>query len=145
MIQENEGYWILGVGEASGPLIGGNLCTFNLLHGTDHMPDIRGSILFIEDDFLSVPETFDRDLTSLTQQPGFEEVSGLLIGRFQRAVNMSRAKLTAILAANERLARLPTIANVDFGHTDPLATIPLGEIALIDSREHGATITIRPS
>jgi hypothetical protein len=64
------GFWVMGEGLADGHLVGGNLCTLNLLHGTEFMPDLAGAILFVEDDFESMPHTFDRDLTSLTQQPG---------------------------------------------------------------------------
>ena len=47
---DNEGMFIINEGEASGKIIGGNLCTLNLLQGTEYMPDIKNSILFLEDD-----------------------------------------------------------------------------------------------
>ncbi|MBD3329849.1 LD-carboxypeptidase, partial [Candidatus Dojkabacteria bacterium] len=47
---KNEGYWTIHEGEAEGKILGGNVGTFNLLHGTQYMPDISDSILFIEDD-----------------------------------------------------------------------------------------------
>ncbi len=100
-IQDNGGYWVMAEGRAEGPLLGGNLCTLNLLQGTEFMPDLRGAILFIEDDFESHPATFDRDLTSLTQQSGFDQVVGLLIGRFQTQVEMDRSKLEQIVASKQ--------------------------------------------
>lgn len=112
--------------EASGQLIGGNLSTLSLLQGTEHMPGLDGSVLFLEDDYLSFPENFDRQLTSLSHQPGFEGVRGVLIGRFQAEVGMTRSKLQHIIDSNRRLAELPIIANLDFGHSDPILTIPLG-------------------
>ncbi len=65
---KNEGFIILNRGESECNIVGGNLYTFNLLHGTEFMPDISNSILFIEDDamvgdFFSVE--FDRNLQSL--------------------------------------------------------------------------------
>lgn len=59
---------IIYEGKAEGKIIGGNLCTLNLLQGTEYMPDINDSILFIEDDGLVGKEfvrEFDRDLQSL--------------------------------------------------------------------------------
>lgn len=125
-IEKNDGFWVLREGIAEGHLVGGNLCTLNLLQGTEYLPELAGAVLFIEDDFESMPHTFDRDLTSLSQQPGFEEVRGLLIGRFQRSVGMTRETLQEIIRNNRRLDGLPILANVDFGHTDPILTIPVG-------------------
>lgn len=129
---KNEGWWTVNPGSAEGTSIGGNLCTLSLLQGTDYMPIARDLILFVEDDHETHPRTFDRDLTSLTQQPWFERVRGLLIGRFQQsAVNqefgpVTREKLLAIIERNVALRNLPIIANVDFGHTYPIFTFPIG-------------------
>ena len=141
-IHPNEGHWVLADGECEGRLIGGNLCTLNLLQGTEFMPDLRGAIVFVEDDFLTFPEVFDRDLTSLTQQPGFEEVRGLLVGRFQPVSGVARDDLQAIVDSKRELAGMPIVANVDFGHTDPLMTIPVGGDASVVARGGTATITI---
>ena len=46
---------IIQEGEAEGTIIGGNLCTINLLQGTEYMPSLENSILFIEDDEESHP------------------------------------------------------------------------------------------
>ncbi len=125
-IEDSDGYWVVNEGAGEGTLVGGNLCTLNLLHGTEYMPSLDGAVVFIEDDLESKPYTFDRDLTSLTQQTGFDGVRGLLIGRFQRSVEMSTSKLAAIVSRNPNLAGIPVLANVDFGHTDPLLTLPVG-------------------
>lgn len=132
-IEPNDGYWVMSDGIAEGRLLGGNLCTLNLLQGTEFMPELADSIVFIEDDFESKPHTFDRDLTSLAQLPEFAGVKGLLIGRFQRDVGMTRLKLNSILRGNPRLDRLPIVANVDFGHTDPILTLPVGGAARLDA------------
>ncbi len=132
-IEDNDGWWVMAPGQAEGRLIGGNLCTLNLLQGTEFMPDLSDSIVFVEDDFESMPHTFDPDLTSLTHLPGFAGVRGLLVGRFQREVEMTQAELAAIIANNSRLAGLPILANVDVGHTDPIATLPVGGSARMEA------------
>ncbi len=53
-------------------------------------------------------------------------IRGLIIGRFQQASGMSRNLLEQILHRQEALIGLPVMANVDFGHTSPLATLPVG-------------------
>lgn len=125
----NEGHWILQPGEAEGIILGANLCTFNLLQGTSYMPSLDNSILFLEDDALTGKETavsFDRDLQSLIHQPGFEKVKGLVIGRFQQASQMNLNLLKTIVQTKKALQGMPIIANVDFGHTDPMITFPIG-------------------
>jgi muramoyltetrapeptide carboxypeptidase LdcA involved in peptidoglycan recycling len=126
ILRTSERWWSIRGGRASGRLVGGNLCTLNLLQGTPHMPSLDGAVLAVEDDELSDPAIFARDLTSLLQQPGAAGIRGLLIGRFQQASGMSRDLLEQILHRQERLIGLPVMANVDFGHTSPLATLPIG-------------------
>ncbi len=125
-ILPNSGFWILNKGEAEGTIFGGNLCTFNLLQGTEFMPDISNSILFLEDDSIVDASTFDRDLQSLIHQPNFETVKGIVIGRFQKDSEMSFEKLKFIIKSKDELKNIPIIANADFGHTNPLFTFPIG-------------------
>ena len=103
--------------QGAGRLVGGNLCTLNLLQGTPYWPSLDGVILAVEDDFQTDPATFARDLTSLLQQPDAAGISGLMVGRFQRASGLSRGLLEETVARQQRLAGLPVLANLDFGHT----------------------------
>jgi muramoyltetrapeptide carboxypeptidase len=126
---KNEGFIILNKGECEGTVFGGNLCTLNLLQGTEFMPDISHSILFLEDDDFGGDGSdifFDRNLQSLIHQPNFEKVKGIVIGRFQKGSKMNLEKLKYIIESKEELKSIPIIANVDFGHTNPLITFPIG-------------------
>jgi muramoyltetrapeptide carboxypeptidase len=123
---DNLGYLVVNEGSTEGTLLGGNLSTLNLLQGTEYFPDIRGSILFIEDDYESKAVNFDRDLQSLIHQPGFSEVKGIAIGRFQKASEMTDDKLIKIIKTKKELDNIPVIANLDFGHTQPMITFPIG-------------------
>lgn len=132
---ENKGYATINEGEAKGTIIGGNLCTFNLLQGTEFMPSLKESIFFIEDDYESKPQHFDRDLQSLIHQSGFEEVRGIIIGRFQKESNMTNELLTKIIKSKKELQGIPVISNVDFGHTTPIITFPIGgKVEIISSK-----------
>ena len=122
----NAGPRVINAGEARGKVIGGNLCTFNLIQGTEFMPDLKDSILFIEDDEETKPYIFDRDLQSLIHQPGFDGVGGIAIGRFQNASKITFEMLSKIIKTKRELVDIPVIADLDFGHTTPQITFPVG-------------------
>lgn len=122
---ENNGYWVINSGSAIGNIVGGNQCTFNLLQGSEFMPNIQDSILFIEDDDEAHVATVDRDLQSLIHQPGFEKIQGIVFGRFQTATKMTQELLTQIIKMKKELDHLPILANVDFWHTTPMITFPI--------------------
>ena len=122
----NDGPLVINTGRASGTILGGNLCTLNLLQGTEYFPDLEGCILFLEEDYASFPRMFDRDLQSLIHVPSFGGVRGIAIGRFQKASEMPNNILAQIIKTKRELNSLPVIANVDFGHTDPRITFPIG-------------------
>ena len=133
---KNEGWWVIRSGSAEGKIIGGNLGTFDLLLGTPYRPVFEAdTILFIEDCFTSGGDAgaFERNLQALMYQEDFKNVRALVIGRFQKASEVSREKLEFILD-KPQLKNLPIIANVDFGHTTPLLTLPIGGSARITPR-----------
>jgi muramoyltetrapeptide carboxypeptidase LdcA involved in peptidoglycan recycling len=131
---QNMGYIVINPGEAEGTIIGGNLCTLQLLHGTEYMPTLKDKILFIEADSITdghcVVE-FDRDLQSVIHQPYFNTVKALVIGRFETKFGMDDEKLKLIIHSKRELQEIPVIAGADFGHTMPMFTFPIGGIARI--------------
>ncbi|CAH2213114.1 S66 family peptidase [Tepidibacter aestuarii] len=126
MFYENNGYITVNKGSAKGEAIGGNLCTLNLLQGTKYMPDLKDKIVFIEDTSSSFAEEFDRDLQSLIHQPDFDKVKGIVIGRFQVGSKITKEKIIKIIKTKKELNNIPVIADVDFGHTTPHITFPIG-------------------
>ncbi|OQB05988.1 MAG: Microcin C7 self-immunity protein MccF [bacterium ADurb.Bin212] len=138
----NKGFRVVYEGEAEGTIIGGNLCTLNLLQGTEYMPSLHNSIVFIEDDYESNAVTFDRDLQSLIHQPDFSGVKGMVIGRFQVASEMTPSLIEQIIRSKKELHSMPIIYDVDFGHTDPKITFPVGGEVNIMTSKKCASITI---
>lgn len=131
---KNDGYWTIHNGTAKGTIIGGNLGTFNLLLGSAYRPAFeKDTILFIEDTEDANLLIFERNLQALIYQPDFGNVKGLVIGRFQKGSKITREGLKFILNNKKELAHLPIIANVDFGHSTPLLTIPIGGIATLNN------------
>lgn len=139
---KNNGYWIINEGEAMGKIIGGNQCTLNLLQGTEFMPDIKNSILFLEDDYEAHAGTIDRDLQSIIHLPNFKYVKGVVFGRFESASNITRPLMTKIIKSKKELNNIPVVANADFGHTGPLITFPVGGIAKISVKNSKVKIAI---
>lgn len=141
---KNKGMIVINDGKAEGIIIGGNLCSFNLLQGTKYMPDLTGKILFIEDDALvgkEFPYEFDRNLTSLIQQPNFDKIRGIVIGRTQTQTGMNLTKWKKILNKKE-LKKIPIIINANFGHTTPNSTIPIGGLCKIDTSSDNKKIIL---
>ena len=129
---KNEGYWNIHNGEAEGTIVGGNLCTFNLLLGTKHRPSFaENTVLFVEDTESSSIKEFDRNLQALCYQPDFKNVKALVIGRFQKGSKVTREQVEFMINNKPELENIPVLANVDFGHATPILTIPLGGTAII--------------
>lgn len=139
---KNSGWIAINDGEARGTILGANTCTFNLLQGTEYFPDISGSILFLEDDAESKLVNFDRDLQSLIHVPNFDKVRGLVLGRFQNASKITTEHLVKLVKSKRELDYMPVLANVDFGHTDPMITFPIGGEARLTVSEKKSALTI---
>lgn len=139
---KQDSYLVLQEGEAEGKLIGGNLSTLNLLQGTEFMPSLQDAVLFLEDDEESHPQSFERALQSLLHMPDAGNVRALLIGRFQKDSHMTEEALRKIIFSKEELKGIPIIANVNIGHTSPMATIPLGAKATISAFGNDTEIMI---
>lgn len=139
---KNEGCSVIHEGTAKGTIVGANLCTFNLLQGTEYMPSLQDTILFLEDDSQSQLHDFDRDLVSLIQQPGFSGVKGIVFGRFQNSSHVTLEAFTRMISTKNELAKIPIIANVDFGHTNTIITYPIGGSVSMESITGKSSIKI---
>ena len=113
-----------------------------MLQGTEYFPSLTDSILFIEDDEESSPVHFDRDLQSLIHLPNFKEVEGIVIGRFQNASKISDEILVKIIKTKKELDSIPVLANVDFGHTSPIITFPIGGEAELEVGQSTTKLTV---
>lgn len=141
-IYSQDDYLVIQGGEATGKLIGGNLSTLNLLQGTEYMPSLQDSILFIEEDEEAHAFSFDRHLQAILHLPDSSGMKGLLIGRFQKNSNVTESALRKIIAGKAELKEIPVIANVNIGSTQPIATLPLGAKAMISGLKSKTRITI---
>ena len=138
-------YSVIQEGEAEGTVIGGNLCTLNLLQGTEFMPSLENVILFLEDDNIMgdyfVPE-FERNLQSLLQVKG-AKIVGVVFGRFDESCKLTREKIMRIVQNKRQLAGIPIIFNADFGHVFPFFTFPIGGTVKIAAGAESVNIFIK--
>ena len=135
---KNDGWWVLNEGNAQGVLEGGNISTLVLLNGTDFAVKFeQPTILAVENCFISGADKveFLRQLQAMAQQKNFAQVKAILIGRFQKDSQVTKADLEYIVKSIPQLKGLPIIANMDFGHTTPIATLPLGgKCTIVDGK-----------
>lgn len=121
--------------KANPKIIGGNLCTLNLLQGTPFMPDLKDKVLFIEDDNIMgnyFVYEFDRNLQSLLQVCGAESVKGIVFGRFNESCKLDKDMITKII--KDKVAPdIPVVFGVDFGHVFPMITYPIGGTVRIEA------------
>lgn len=142
----NEGMFVINEGDAEGDIVGGNLCTVNLLQGTEYMPDISNKVLFLEDDDMAGKiylMEFDRNLQSLMHMPEFKTVKGIVLGRSQVATAMTKEKWIKLIKNKKELASIPVVAGADFGHSTPIFTFPVGGRAKVSAHGNDIRITIK--
>jgi len=83
--------------------------------------------LCIEDDsYDSIPETVKRHVQALMQQSFFRQVKAILVGRFQGQSRATNRMISDIIISKNIDPKIPVIVNLDFGHTDPKFTYPVG-------------------
>lgn len=141
-VHNNGGWIVINKGIATGSIIGGNLGTLSALFGTEYMPNLKNKILFLEDDECEKFNEFDRLLQALVHQPDFSSVKGIVLGRFQVASEMSNEFIRELFMIRPELEKIPIIANVDFGHTSPMITYPIGGEVAVNVNEKKSTIEI---
>lgn len=142
----NKGMKVVNSGKAEGKIIGGNLCTLNLLQGTEYMPDLDNSILFIEDDGetgKAFIKEFDRNLQSLLHCAKGKKTKGLVIGRAEQVSEMNYDKWKKIIESKSELQNIPIIIDADIGHTTPIFTFPIGGDANIVANDEKIEIKFK--
>jgi muramoyltetrapeptide carboxypeptidase len=141
-MKKNSGWLWLKDGKAEGPLIGG--CLFSLMHlrGTKYWPEFKGTILFWEisenDSNIFEGEAIsavDSHLIDLENSGVFEEISGMVIGRPYHYSKKMEKRLISLVKERTKKFNFPILYRVDFGHTDPMITLPIGAKSTLDSKE----------
>jgi muramoyltetrapeptide carboxypeptidase len=128
---------ILKAGKARGRLLGGNLSLIACLMGTAFLPNMRGSILFLED-VEEAPYRVDRMLAQLLNAGVLYRLAGLMFGKFTycNPANPSEPHfvIDQVLDEYANTIKRPVAANFQYGHIPRKLTVPIGLQALLDTK-----------
>lgn len=139
--KNNPGWTIAREGIAQGKLIGGHLGTLLCLAGTKYWPDLKNHILFLETDEEDVgPTNVVRQLRHLQQLGVFDDISGLLVGRIPSMLGLKDEMRIESLLEDVVDRDIPVVTQMDIGHTNPIATIPVGVNAEISTEKNTLTL-----
>jgi muramoyltetrapeptide carboxypeptidase len=129
----NAGPRTLRRGKAQGMLVGGCLPSIMHLRGTPYWPELEGAILFWETpEGGYTPADVDSHLADLKLSGVFDQIAGMVIGRPYAYDQPARAEFERIVLQSTREWAFPIICDMDFGHTDPVCTLPIGASAALD-------------
>ena len=124
-------------GKASGILVGGNFSLLASLMGTPYLPDLRKTILVLED-VDEAPHRVDRMFAQLRHAGILKGIAGLVLGKFTDCVpsDPSKPHLTIEQVLQEAVSTVscPVLTNLQYGHIAKKLTIPFGVRATIDTR-----------
>ncbi len=131
--------WNKGIAE--GPLVACNLTVASHLLGSQHMPNLKGAILVLED-IGEEPYRIDRMLTQWRLAGLLQNLAGLAFGNFQEFTEDKRNKrsvhsfeINEVLKERSIDLKIPIIANLPIGHCQGNAAIPLGRQAVLDGNK----------
>ncbi|WP_224999153.1 S66 peptidase family protein [Cesiribacter sp. SM1] len=141
-IVNEDGFWPVNQGEAEGKSIGGNLLTINFLLGSEFMPDMKNTILFLEANKVLDYKDVQNTLQAILNQPASDQVLGIIIGRFQKKTGMTRDLFEKMIRSKNELNNIPVVGNVDFGHTIPMLTFPIGGKVKMKVTENNASVEV---
>jgi muramoyltetrapeptide carboxypeptidase LdcA involved in peptidoglycan recycling len=130
--------WHGGVGR-EGRSVVGCLEVLDLLRGTPWWPSLAGAVLFLEtSEEQPPPERVTYLLRTLALTGELRGLAGIVLGRpggaglpVEDHVAYDEAVLH-VVRGEEGLHELPVVTNVDFGHTDPMWTLPQGTAVRVD-------------
>lgn len=130
----NRGPRALKEGVAVGQLMGGCLPSLMHLRGTHYWPDFEGALLFWEiPEGRYGPAEVDSHLADLELVGVFARIRGMLVGRPYQYTDAMRAELDAVILERTSGFGFPILIDLDFGHTDPISTMPVGARAELDT------------
>ena len=127
--------WLKG-GVAEGVLIGGCLGSLQHLRGTRFWPEWQDAVMFFEtSEGPPSPAKVDGILMDYENMGVLERLRGLVVGRPMRYSDEEKQQLREVVLERTRRYTFPIVTDVDFGHTAPQLTLPIGCRARIDGEK----------
>jgi muramoyltetrapeptide carboxypeptidase len=117
-------------GIAQGKLVGGNLSLLTALIGTPFLPDLKKSILFMED-IGEEPYRVDRMLSHFENAYHLQTIAGLAVAQFTDCEDEGdKPSLSIEEVITDYVTTLPksapVLANLSYGHIKHKLTLPIG-------------------
>lgn len=134
-------HFVQGEGVVQGRLLGGCLEALEWLRGTPVWPTLDqwdGAILFLEtSEEAPPPNALVRALRSYAACGVLGRVRGIFLGRPGGQIDPGTFgeyddAVQQVVHHEQRMTKLPIVTEMDFGHTDPMMTLPYGALAEID-------------
>jgi muramoyltetrapeptide carboxypeptidase len=125
--------WVHAEGVGHGWLAPVNIESLLALSGTDWYPDLSGALLVLEAAETTSAARFHQGLHQLKAQHVFQTLAGLLIGRFDTRSQCPPDLVSCIVDDVLGKPDFPVVSGIDFGHTDPLLSLPWGVAAEISA------------
>jgi muramoyltetrapeptide carboxypeptidase LdcA involved in peptidoglycan recycling len=133
-LEPSDGWTWLKMGRAEGRLVGGCLESLQHLRGTAYWPDWEGAIWFFEtSEEKPDPETVDGILMDYQNMGVLECLAGIIVGRPMRYRSDEKERLRNYILERTKQYNFPIVTDMDFGHTAPQFTLPIGCRARIDT------------
>lgn len=138
---------VIRPGTGRGTLIGGNVPTLNLLAGTRWLPRPDGPTVLAVEGTASEgrPEALRRWLQHLRSAGALDTVTAVLIGRVPHDSDHPRRMDDLGALVGELFPGVPIVADLPFGHTDPIITLPLGAEVEVQADERCRVATLVPT
>ena len=131
-------------GTHTGTLLGGNLATIVRLVGTPYLPDLDGTLLFVED----VHEPLyriDALFAQLHLSGLLARIGGLIVGHFTRSSpEGDELELDPLEIIADYIAPYswPVATGLNYGHFHPRQVIPIGVQARLEVNPAGACLSV---
>ncbi len=141
-LKPSSGWTWLKSGRGEGPLLGGCIESMQHLRGTPYWPDFHGALLFLETSEDKPSSAWvDGVLADYENMGVLAAASGLLFARPYGYDEEEREALRRVILERTRAYSFPVLADVDFGHTSPMLTLPVGVRAVLDADARRFAIT----
>lgn len=134
-----------GQGKVKGRLIGGCMEVLEMAKGTDLWPGMEAfddAILFLEtSEDTPDPTFYECWLRNYAAMGIFKRVNGIILSKPYGEKHQEKYHELALkIIREEEKLTMPILANVSFGHTEPMTVLPYGAMAEIDCAQGSLVI-----
>lgn len=140
LANEKKWLWSLGQDSVEAPIVGGNLTLVTASLGTPYEIDCKGKILFLEE-VDTEPWVIDHQLCHLRNAGKLVDCVGVLIGECHNCKPYEHnpgflcdTSLNDVLHYYLEPLNKPVLYGLPLGHTEDLATLPLGVRCRLDAK-----------